>query len=184
MSQEQQTFPVQVFPVINRIAGINWTGSCRYVGADLVPASKLKLTGGVRYDVNGTTGTVTLSSFLTFPNGKTREVMMQGEANYDISKKSTIKLSSLEEGGPIYMLLTEVAPDTILINEVEEASGRTILTASISVVEGRKGMELVQISHEIGDGKEGAVIEGHQVWRLTGGPIQYDDFCLRGTTGR
>ena len=56
---------------------MNWTGTCRYVGADLVPLSKLKLTGGVRYDINGTS--VTLSSFLTFPNGNTREVQMRGE---------------------------------------------------------------------------------------------------------
>jgi hypothetical protein len=171
--------PFKAFPVISRIAGIEWTGECRYVGADLVPASQLELSGGVKYDINGTT--VTLSSFLTFPNGKTREVVMQGDK--DISSTSTsMILRAVEEGGPISMKITELAPDTILINEVEEATGKTILTASVSLVKGSKGMELVQVSHEVSDGGKD-VIEGHQVRRLSGGSIKFDDFDLRHGTG-
>jgi len=173
--------PFKAFPVISRIAGIEWTGACRYVGADLVPVSKLKLSGGVKYDINGTT--VTLSSFLTFPNGKTREVVMQGEKNIG-SASPSMTLRSLEEGGPISMKLTELAPDTLLINEIEEASGKTILTASLSIVQGSKGMELVQVSHEVSDGSGNDVIEGHQVWRLSGGRIQFEDFDYREATGR
>lgn len=170
--------PFHIFPAISRLAGIEWTGSCRYVGADLVPVKKLKLSGGLRYDINGTA--VTLSSFLTFPNGRTREVMMTGSK--DVSSSSpTLTLRSVEEGGPIYMQITEVGSDTILINEIEEATGKTILTASLSIVGGSTGMELVQVSHEVGEGKQS--IEGHQVWRLTGGPIQFDDFNFRDATG-
>jgi hypothetical protein len=96
-------------------------------------------------------------------------------------------LRSVEEGGPISMKVTELEPDTLLINEVEEATGKTILTASLSIVQGPKGkMELVQVSHEVSDsdGSGTDVIEGHQVWRLSGGPIQFEDFDYRGTTGR
>ena len=174
--------PFKAFPVLSRIAGIEWTGACRYVGADLVPASNMKLSGGVKYDIDGST--VTLSSFLTFPNGKTREVVMRGEKDIGSTSPSMI-LRSVEEGGPISMKVTELAPDTLLINEVEEASGKTILTASLSIVQGPKGkMELVQVSHEVSDGSGKDVIEGHQVWRLTGGRIQYEDFDYREATGR
>ena len=179
MSQEQKIQTNQVYPVLSRIAQINWTGSCRYVGADLVPLSKLKLTGGVRYDINGTS--VTLSSFLTFPDGNTREVMMRGTRNSE-SSSPVITLRSVEEGGPISMHLTEVGTDTVLINEVEEATGKTILTASLSITQGSKGVELVQVSHEIGEGKQS--IEGHQVWRLTKGPVEFNDFDFREATGR
>uniref|UniRef100_A0A7S0CMU3 Uncharacterized protein n=1 Tax=Proboscia inermis TaxID=420281 RepID=A0A7S0CMU3_9STRA len=167
-----------IFPVIRRISGINWTGNCRYVGADLIHASNLKLFGGIRYDINGST--VLLSSFLTFPNGNTREVMMEGSVN---DQSHVLKLSSTDEGGPIHMLLTELAPDTILINEIEESSGKIVLTASISIVEGSNGMELAQVSHEVGEGN--AVFDGHQVWRLTAEkPIKRDKFDLINTTGR
>jgi hypothetical protein len=176
--------PFKAFPVISRLSGIEWTGACRYVGADLVPLSKMKLSGGVKYDIEGST--VTLSSFLTFPNGKTREMVMTGEKDIN-STSPSMTLRSVEEGGPISMKVTELEPDTLLINEVEEATGKTILTASLSIVQGPKGkMELVQVSHEVSDsdGSGTDVIEGHQVWRLSGGPIQFEDFDYRGTTGR
>lgn len=147
-----------LYPVISRLAGKNWTGSCKYVGADLIHLSKLKLSGGLRYDITGRN--VTLSSYLTFPNGNTREVVMTGSRDSD-SSSHVITLNPIEEG-PIKMLLTEIGSDTIIINEVEVATGKTILTASTSITQGRKGQELVQVSHEVGEG-----IEGHQVWRLT-----------------
>ena len=81
------------------------------------------------------------------------------------------------------MLLTELAPDTILINEIEESSGKIVLTASISIVEGSNGMELAQVSHEVGE--ENMVFDGHQVWRLTAEKtIERDNFDLINTTGR
>lgn len=163
-----------LFPVLNKISGVEWNGQCRYVNADLHHASNLKLVGGIRYDINGTT--CTLSSFLTFPNGKTREVVMKGIRDVS-SKDPSLRLdSTATDGGPVYMKLTELAPDTILINEIEKASGKIIMTSSVSIV--NEGRELVQVSHEVGDGGK-VSIEGHQVWRLKQVPIEYDDFAAR-----
>ncbi len=152
---------------------------CRYVGADLIHLSELKLTGGLRYDINATR--VTLSSFLTFPNGKAREVMMVGSRNPEESSP-ILTLRSVEEGGPIRMQLTEIGIDTVLINEIEEATGKIILTASLSITQNSSGMELVQISHEVGEGAQSS-IEGHQVWRLKGGAVEFNDFDFRDATG-
>ncbi len=179
------TKPRHVYPVVSRIANIEWTGRCRYSGADLSPIN-IKLVGGVRYDIvapneddENQQHFVKLSSFLTFPNGKTREVVMQGRKD----GTNSLKLTSIEDDGPIFMLLTEIAPDTILINEIEKNSGRTILTASLSIVEKDNGeMELIQISHEVGD-NDVSPIEGHQIWRLyKNRAIEFDDFSVQDTT--
>lgn len=172
------------FPVIHRIAGVEWNGACRYANEDLKPASNLKLIGGLRYDLSDDGTACTLSSFLTFPNGQTREVVMKGVQKSGESTNSIRLDSTAEDGGPIYMVLTELAPDTILINEVEKLSGKVIMTSSLSVV--NEGRELVQVSHEVGGGGSGgkSLIEGHQVWRLKQVPIEYDDFATKDTTGR
>lgn len=150
-----------LYPVISRLAGKNYTGTCKYINQDLVHLSKLKLFGGLRWDINGRE--VTLSSYLTFPNGNTREVVMKGCRSKD--EKYTPVLTMLpEQEGPIRMLVSEVGADTILVNEVEMASGKVIMTCSTTITHGVDGKEeLVQVSHEVGnDG-----IEGHQVWKLT-----------------
>ncbi len=179
--------PRYLYPVISRIANTEWTGRCKYTGADLSPLN-IKLVGGVRYDIvapgaddDNQQHFVRLSSFLTFPNGKTREVVMQGRKD----GTHPLKLVSIEDDGPIYMLLTELAPDTILINEIEKSSGRTIMTASLSIVEKDNGeMELIQISHEVGD-NDVSLIEGHQTWRLyKNRAIEFDDFGVQDTTRR
>ena len=150
-----------LYPVISRLAGKNYTGTCKYINDDLVHLSKLKLFGGLRWDINGRE--VTLSSYLTFPNGNTREVVMKGCRSKD--EKYTPVLTMLpEQEGPIRMLVSEVGADTILVNEVEMASGKVIMTCSTTITCGLDGKEeLVQVSHEVGD--DG--IEGHQVWKLT-----------------
>lgn len=169
------------FPVLHRIAGVEWNGVCRYANEDLRPAYNLKLVGGLRYDLSDNGTTCTLSSFLTFPNGQTREVVMKG-VRKDGGASDSIRLdSTAPDGGPIYMILTELAPDTVLINEVEKLSGKVIMTSSLSIV--NEGKELVQVSHEVGSGGK-SLIEGHQVWRLKQVPIEYDDFATRDTTGR
>ena len=62
------------------------------------------------------------------------------------------------------MLVSEIGADTILVNEVEMATGKVIMTCSTTIVYGVDGKEdLVQVSHEVGDNG----IEGHQVWKLT-----------------
>ena len=106
------------------------------------------------------------------------------ECNDDNTMSHKIRLDSTAQGGgPIYMVLSELPPDTILINEVERATGTVIMTSSLSIV--NEGKELVQISHEVGDDNGKVLsIEGHQVWRLKQVPIEYDDFAARDTTGR
>ena len=59
------------------------------------------------------------------------------------------------------MVLTELAPDTILLNEVEQETGRIILTTTLSLVPD----ELIQSSHEIGPSAT-MPLEGHQLWRF------------------
>jgi len=169
----------EMFPVLKKIQGIDWVGKCRYVGTDLKPASFV-LRGGVRYELEK--DVLRMTSFLTFPNGNVRQVIMEGKRRSQ--ERASMRLDATGEGGPIYMVLTELAPDTILINEVEKASGKVIMTSSLSVVNG--GKELVQVSHELGGSK--APVEGHQVWRLkkasweSGGDTEDNSF--RDATGR
>lgn len=182
----------QTFPVLSKISGVNWEGTCRYVNGALQHQSNLKLTGGVRYDLQPADDnddilkviTCTLTSFLTFPNGKTRQVQMIGQREVfssDDNKSSgggemmpssssnILHLNPVEEG-PIYMVLTEIVPDTILLNEIEKETGNVIMTSSISIPTSTPSTvgadELMQISHEIGDNVKTVAVEGHQVWRL------------------
>lgn len=174
--------PHVAFPVISKIAGTEWTGSCRYVNGQLTPNADLELSGGVRYDINGTS--ITLSSYLTFPNGRTRSVVMRGTRAVPPPKHEVITLEP-EGGGPIAMKLSEVRPDTILIDEVERDGGRTVMTSSVSIVLGAAGVELVGVSHEVGDGSGGGAIEGHQIWRMKALPtaVSFDEFDYRNATG-
>lgn len=169
----------EYFPVLSKIAGINWKGNCTYVDTNLSPISNLKLRGGVRFDVNATAGTVQMSSFTEFPNGKVREIIMKGQKSTTNSSGSVLDLYPVgTTNGPIYMKITELLPDTILFHELERSTDKMILTGSLSIVqvlEGEGGRrdgvgvtrtELVQISHELaGGGTNDCTIQGHQVWR-------------------
>lgn len=183
-----------LFPVISKIAGVEFTGSCRYINSKLEHVTNLKLFGGVKYEIIGSTQQqeqqqqqqqqelqLKLSSFLTFPNGQTRQVVMQGErssssSNNDDSKdgntNNVMTLHPVDNDGPIIMKISEIIPDTILINEVEKDSGRIIMTSSISLVQTSRGFELVGVSHEVGDDSNNngsaETIEGHQIWRMRG----------------
>mmetsp|Transcript_481 Transcript_481/g.961 ORF Transcript_481/g.961 Transcript_481/m.961 type:complete len:243 (-) Transcript_481:311-1039(-) len=163
------TAATTVFPVLRRISGIDWEGDCRYIDADLCPVADLKLTGGLRYDLDPVNAACTMSSFLTFPNGQARRVVMAG---FQTAGSPTMRLDAVEEG-PIYMTLAELYPDTVLVNEIEAMSGKVVMTTSLSVVNG--GKELVMMSHEVGDGRS-TQIDGHQIWRLKKAkPVTEDD---------
>jgi hypothetical protein len=164
-SSTSTTATAALYPVISKIAGKEWTGSCRYVNANLQHAKNLKLFGGVKYEIEDGKK-LTLSSFLTFPNGQTRQVVMQGERSGNNNSDGTITLNPVENDGPIVMKLSEIAPDTILINEVEKESSKIIMTSSISIVQTQRGTELVGVSHEVGDVGKDSAIEGHQLWRM------------------
>ena len=147
-----------LFPVLRKIQGVDWVGKCRYVDSDLQPAADLVLRGGSRFDIDGKDCTFT--SFLAFPDGRSRHVIMKGRRGSP--DRPSMRLESTDEEGPIYMVLTELSPDTVLLNEVDKQSRKIVMTASISLV--ASGQELVQVSHELGDDK--TPVEGHQVWRL------------------
>lgn len=90
---------------------------------------------------------------------------MQGQRNDGEDSGGGAMTLNPVENGPIVMKLSEIAPDTILINEVEKESGKIIMTSSITVLQTNRGTELVGVSHEVGDvGKDS--IEGHQLWRM------------------
>ena len=69
-----------LFPVLKKIAGINWAGSCRYVNEDLMPTS-LRLRGGIRFDLpdhdEDEDNIVKMKSFIVFPDGKSRQIEMR-----------------------------------------------------------------------------------------------------------
>eukprot|EP00548_Thalassiothrix_antarctica_P002253 CAMPEP_0194137816 /NCGR_PEP_ID=MMETSP0152-20130528/7649_1 /TAXON_ID=1049557 /ORGANISM="Thalassiothrix antarctica, Strain L6-D1" /LENGTH=244 /DNA_ID=CAMNT_0038834975 /DNA_START=24 /DNA_END=758 /DNA_ORIENTATION=- len=161
----------ELFPVLSRIQGRDWTGSCQYVDGNLNHLSKINITGGIRYNIKGDSGECSLSSFIVLPNGKRREVIMLGERSSDNNNNNVtttslpppFRLDPVSEEGPIYMILTELPPDKVLINEVDKASGKIVMSSSLLVVNG--GKELIQVSHESGDA-QGKWIEGHQVWHL------------------
>jgi hypothetical protein len=91
-------------------------------------------------------------------------------------------LHPVDNDGPIIMKISEIIPDTILINEIEKDSGRIIMTSSISIVQtSRGGLELVGVSHEVGGDNNNSTetIEGHQIWRMRG-PVVKEKVVLSG----
>jgi len=186
-SNEHPVVSHSSFSIIRQIAGINWKGQCRYVKNDansnknsFSPNSAFILNGGMRLDVNETG--IQITSFIEFPNGKVREVVMYGEkeknAQQEQQHQGSIDLYPVgtSSNGPIYMRITELSPDTILFHELERSTDKVVLTGSISVAQaiGRGSdhdkeigspEELVQVSHELGDTNDDCVIKGHQVWR-------------------
>jgi len=159
------------------------------VNEDLVTAS-FELTGGIRFDLgtgdndDETSDTdlkdndavddhVEMSSFIAFPNGKSREIKMSG--NRGSLNRPSMRLISSDSEAPIYTVITELDSDTILINEIDKGSGRVVMTSSLSLVTDytvdSTVVELIQVSHEVAAPKTNpksnkSVIEGHQVWRF------------------
>eukprot|EP00548_Thalassiothrix_antarctica_P006404 CAMPEP_0194148982 /NCGR_PEP_ID=MMETSP0152-20130528/35754_1 /TAXON_ID=1049557 /ORGANISM="Thalassiothrix antarctica, Strain L6-D1" /LENGTH=109 /DNA_ID=CAMNT_0038850893 /DNA_START=319 /DNA_END=648 /DNA_ORIENTATION=+ len=84
----------------------------------------------------------------------------------------SFRLDPISEEGPSYMILTELPPDKVLINEIDKATGKIVMSSSILVING--GKELIQVSHESGNAK-GKWIEGHQVWHLRPSNIMTKD---------
>jgi len=168
--------PSGLFPVLKQIEGVNWEGTCRYANNELVPAS-FQLKGGIRFDLssssdtNGTLDTVEMNSFVVFPNGKSREIEMRGQRGSP--DRPSMRLDST--GGPIYTVIAELEPDTILIKEVDKATGNTVMMSSLSLVTDYTAdstvLQLMLVSHEFAassptDGSnKNTTLEGHQVWR-------------------
>ena len=86
-----------------------------------------------------------------------------------------MRLDPVSTEGPIYMILTELDPDTIMINEVDRATHKLVMTSSVSLVtdpaDDNTVMQLILVSHEVvaspQTGKD-SIIKGHQIWRFRG----------------
>ena len=66
-----------LLPVIQKKKGIDWIGNCRCIsGANLSPANFL-FRGGSRHEIDS--DSMCLTIFLSFPNGKTRQVNVERE---------------------------------------------------------------------------------------------------------
>ena len=124
------------------------------------------MRGGSRYKIDG--DSMSLTSFLSFPNGKTRQVNMEGKIGSNPIRAS-MRLDPTSDNSSLRMVLTELPPDTMLIQEVEKFSGRVVVTSSLSLAGKKKKMvdEIVQASHALGGASSEIPIEGHQAWRLT-----------------
>lgn len=61
--------------VLERIAGVDWEGTCRYVDKELATAP-FELQGGIRFDF-GQDDDVKLTSSVVFPNGQTRTIELR-----------------------------------------------------------------------------------------------------------
>jgi hypothetical protein len=148
----------KLFPVLSRIAGRVWVGEMRYVGGqmDVAPFVLLCTTTCVLED-----STCTIESSVTFPNGKTRTVTMRGKKTG--KQDRSFRLDPLDEAGPIYLRLVEVATDTVLLQEFNKTDERVVLTGSISVV--ADGEEIVQVAHELAD--QPGPVKGYQILRMT-----------------
>ena len=149
----------KLFPVLSRIAGRVWEGEMRYVGEqmEIAPFVLLCTTRCVLED-----STCTIESSVTFPNGKTRTITMRGKKTG--KQDRSFRLDPLDEEGPIYLRLVEVAPDTVLLQEFNKTDERVVLTGSISVA--ADGEEIVQVAHELAD-QPGPPVKGYQILRMT-----------------
>lgn len=171
---------VDLFPVLNRIDGINWQGHCSEVDANMrTMRNRPTLSGGMRYDLHRN-GTCTMTSVLMGPDGRTHEIMLQG-TRVGKSNKRSIRLDPVSEDSPFYTVLTEVPPETILLNEVDKATNKVIFTASVTLA---SEDELVQISHEVEPGQSGIEEEGHKIWRLRRSPTLAGQDPMRVPHGR
>ncbi|KAL7449634.1 hypothetical protein ACHAWC_001678, partial [Mediolabrus comicus] len=132
VSTDTSTSASTLFPVISKIAGTEFTGSCRYINSKLLQhVTNLKLFGGVKYEIIGSTDRhhqrarqqqqqlqLRLSSFLTFPNGQTRQVVMQGERRSSTNDDddttndddNVMTLHPVDNDGPIIMKISQNYP--------------------------------------------------------------------------
>jgi len=115
----------------------------------------LALEGSTQCTIDGTN--VRVTSTATFPNGKKRVVAMSGTVEGD----GPFQLNPESDIGPIRLVMTEIPPCTVLIHELERASGRIVLAGSMSI--DADASQITQISHEIG---EDGQITGAQVWHF------------------
>ena len=73
------------------------------------------------------------------------------------------------------MVIGEMVPDTLLINEVDKASGEIVMISSLSLVSALDSAvtELIMVSHELAAATSqedsdttSSMVSGHQIWRF------------------
>ena len=137
------------YPVLSKLQG-DWRGSMRYAAGDDLALAPFTLSGSMCVSVNGT-GCV-IESSVVLPNGQERAVVMSAD---DAAEGGQLRFSG---EGPIDALVTEIAPDTVLLREVERESGRVVMSVSMQML---ADGELRQIAHELA---EGGGVSGVQMW--------------------
>ena len=161
------------FPVFRKMAG-SWTDSVRHVAADM-QETPLRLLGTRTVTLPGD-DTVLLRSSTEFPNGKTLNLAFVGrrvdEAHglKDIVRFDRVALPGEEakpEGYfPIVLLASEHPArgpedfDVVVVREVLADEGRTLLTETVTLVEG--GLEACHVAQEL---TESGGLGGVQLWR-------------------
>eukprot|EP00747_Dinoflagellata_sp_TGD_P169983 gnl/TRDRNA2_/TRDRNA2_200354_c0_seq1.p1 gnl/TRDRNA2_/TRDRNA2_200354_c0~~gnl/TRDRNA2_/TRDRNA2_200354_c0_seq1.p1 ORF type:complete len:260 (-),score=26.44 gnl/TRDRNA2_/TRDRNA2_200354_c0_seq1:49-828(-) len=137
----------QRFPVLSKLQG-SWRGSMQYASGDSLVLAPFTLMGSMNVIV--LSAECTIESSVVLPNGKKRVVVMRADAD----DADCIRFTG---EGPIDTLVTEVAPDMLLMREIERDSGRLVMSATMQLL---KGGELRQIGHELVNG----TVTGMQLW--------------------
>ena len=148
------------YPVLSKLCG-RWLGEMRYATGDALALAPFTLTGAMDISISGTA--CTIESSVVLPNGQERATRMQADADAD---DGCLRFSG---DGPIDALVTEIAPDTVLLREIERASGRCIMSVSMQLGE-RPRREVRQVAHELGE--NAGDVNGVQLWTFTPERIQ------------
>ena len=148
------------YPVLSKLCG-RWLGEMRYATGDALALAPFTLTGAMDISISGSA--CTIESSVVLPNGQERATRMQADADAD---DGCLRFSG---DGPIDALVTEVAPDTVLLREIERASGRCIMSVSMQLGE-RPRREVRQVAHELGE--NAGDVNGVQLWTFTPERIQ------------
>ena len=148
------------YPVLSKLCG-RWLGEMRYATGDSLALAPFTLTGAMDISISGTA--CTIESSVVLPNGQERATRMQADADAD---DGCLRFSG---DGPIDALVTEIAPDTVLLREIERASGRCIMSVSMQLGE-RPRREVRQVAHELGE--NAGDVNGVQLWTFTPERIQ------------
>lgn len=138
------------YPVLSKLQG-DWRGSMRYAAGDELALAPFTLTGTMCVKIEG--ADCVIESSVVLPNGQERAVVMSADGS--AQEGGQLKFSG---EGPIDALVTEIAPDTVLLREVERESGRVVMSVSMQVL---ADGELRQIAHELA---EGGGVSGVQMW--------------------
>ena len=138
-------------------------------------------------------GQCSLTSSAVMPNGVERTVAMLGPMSAEPG--STVRLDKEGGGGPIYILLSEVAgARTVLVREMNSTTDEVVMASTLVLVGENDSLELIQTAHELtqrpaqrvaasdtnDDGSSSTdpaaltnAISGVQIWRMV--PAAEDD---------